>query len=410
MPSELYRFFVGIDWGSQKHRIVVVDGRGTVVHERTIRHDATDIAAFAQWLLERAGGDAATVAVALETPRGALVDALLAAGVHVYALNPKQLDRFRDRYTVAGAKDDRRDALVLATSLVTDLAAFRRLDPEDARLVQLRELTRLEQDVDAELRRLSNRLREQLYRLAPGLVRLCPGADEPWLWTLVERAPTPAAAARLSRAAVARVLAEHRVRRLSADDVRAVLQAPAFPLAPGVVAAAEEHLALLLPRLRLAHEQAHTCAARITRLLAQMAEREEHRDVAILRSLPGVGRKIAATMLAEASRLLATRDYHALRAHGGSAPVTKQSGKQRLVLMRYACNPRLRHAFHCWAQVAIQRDALTRTHYDRLRARGRNYARALRGVVDRLLAILVAMLRTQTLYDPARRRAHANAA
>jgi transposase len=318
----------------------------TVRHERKVPHTGADVAALAHWLADLAGGSAATVAVALEVPRGPLVDALLAQDIHVYALDPKQLDRFRDRYTVAGAKDDRRDARVLAISLLTDLVAFRRLDPEDGRVVQLREVTRLEEDLDAELRRLSNRLREQLYRLTPGLLTLCAGADEPWLWALLARAPTPAAGARLTRAAVARVLGEHRIRRVTAEDVLAVLRAPTFAGAAGVLEAAQEHLALLLPRLWMAHEQQRRCAVRSERLLDDLTRTQEHRDVAILRSLPGVGRKVSATMLAEASRLLAARDYHALRALAGCAPVTKQSGQRRLVAMRYGCNLRLRNTMH----------------------------------------------------------------
>jgi transposase len=404
MSTERYRLFVGIDWGGQEHQIVVVNPDRTVLHTRRVRHTGSDVAALAQWLTDLGEHDAATVAVALEVPRGPLVDALLAQGLHVYALNPKQLDRFRDRYTVAGAKDDRRDALVLATALVTDRAAFRRVDPEDARLVQLREVTRLEEDLQTDLRRLTNRLREQLYRVAPAWLTLCAAADEPWLWALVHRAPLPATAARLSRAAVARVLAEFHVRRLTADEIVTVLRAPALPVGPGVLEAAQEHLAILLPRLQLTHEQQRTCAARIERLLEDLAQTQEHRDVAILRSLPGVGRKVSATMLAEASRLLAARDYHALRSQAGSAPVTKQSGQRRRVAMRYACNPRLRNAVHYWAQVSVQHDAPSGALYARLRARGCTHPRALRGVADRLLAVLIAMLRTQTLYDPERRR------
>ncbi len=407
MATEHYRLFVGIDWGSEAHQVTVVNPERHVQHERKVPHTGADIAALAQWLVDLAGGVAATVAVALEVPRGPLVDALLAQGLHVYAINPKQLDRFRDRYTVAGAKDDRRDARVLATALVTDRAAFRRLDPEDGRVVRLRELTRLEDDLDAEGRRLSNRLREQLYRLLPGLLTLCPGANEPWLWALLGQAGTPAALARLTRPAVARLLATHRIRRLRADDVVAVLRAPAVTVAPGVVEAAEEHFAVLLPRLQMIHDQQHRCAARSERLLDELAQTQEHRDVAILRSLPGVGRKVSATMLAEASRLLAARDYHGLRAHGGCAPITKESGKRRLVTMRYACNPHLRNALHYWAQTSIQHDAAGAALYARLRARGCSYGRALRGVVDRLLAVLIAMLRTQTLYDPTRRRSPA---
>ena len=402
-PEEDYRLFVGVDWGNEAHQVAVVDRARTVVHERSVHHAGADLAALTEWLAEQADGQAGAVAVALEIPRGPVVDALLAQGLHVYAINPKQLDRFRDRYTVAGAKDDRRDALVLATALVTDRAAFRRLDPEDPRLVQLRELTRLEEDVVGEQRRLSNRLREQLHRLAPTLLALCPAADEPWLWALLERAPTPTKAARLSRGTLAALLAEHRVRRVTAEALHAALRAPGLPLAPGGLEAVQEHLALLLPRLRLAEEQQRRCAGRIERLLAELAETQEHRDVAILRSLPGVGRKVSATMLAEASRLLAARDYHALRTHAGCAPVTKQSGKRRVVSMRYGCNPRLRNAVHYWAQVSVKHDPPSGVLYGRLRARGCSHARALRGVGDRLLAVLIAMLRTQTPYDPTRR-------
>jgi transposase len=400
MTTEDHRLFVGVDWGSQEHQVVVVDGERRVRHERRVPHTGVALAALAQWLVGLGDGAAATVAVALEVPRGPLVDTLLAAGLHVYALNPKQLDRFRDRYTMAGAKDDRRDARVLATALVTDRTAFRRLDPEDARVVQLRELTRMEDDLEADRRRLSNRVREQLYRLAPELLALCPGADEPWLWAVLERAPTRP----LARAAVARILAEHRVRRLTAEVVLAALRAPQLPLAPGVREAAQAQLVVLLPRLRLTHEQLRHCAARSERLLDGLAQTQEHRDVAILRSLPGVGRKVSATMLAEASRLLAARDYHALRTHAGCAPITHASGTRRRVAMRYACNSRLRNALHFWAQTAVQHDAVGAALYARLRVRGCTHSRALRGVADRLLAVLIAMLRAQTLYDPTRRR------
>jgi transposase len=410
MENEAYRFWAGVDWGSEEHRVVVVDRQKRIVREWRVPHTGADLAACAHALAELAAGAVEAVAVAIEVPRGAVVETFLAQGFHVYAINPKQLDRFRDRYSVAGAKDDRRDGFVLAISVLTDREAFRRVQPEDPRVVRLRELTRLENDLDTEQRRLSNRLREQLYRIAPGLLALCPGADEPWLWALLERAPTPAAAAALARAAIARVLVEHRIRRVTADQVYAVLRAPALAVGPGVVAAAEDHLAMLLPRLRLIAEQRRDCAARTARVLRDLTDTQEHRDVAILQSLPGVGRKISATMLAEASQLLAARDYHALRAHAGTAPVTIQSGKSRQIRMRYSCNVRLRNAVHHWASTSVRHDPPSRALYQTARARGCNHNRAVRGVADRLLAVLIAMLRTQTLYDPRRRTQPAPAA
>ncbi len=59
-----------------------------------------------QWLGEQTGVAPQAMAIGIEPPRGVLVDTLIERGFCVFALNPKQLDRFRDRFTVAGAKDD----------------------------------------------------------------------------------------------------------------------------------------------------------------------------------------------------------------------------------------------------------------------------------------------------------------
>ena len=145
------------------------------------------------------------------------------------------------------------------------------------------------------------------------------------------------------------------------------------------------------------------------RLLARLASMErpegeasEHRDVEILQSLPGVGRIVAATMLTDATGPLADRDYATLRAHAGAAPVTKRSGKRAVVHMRYACKGALRQALYHWARTSIQLDAAARAYYKALRARGHRHGRALRSVGDRWLRILIAMLKTRTLYDATR--------
>jgi transposase len=122
--------------------------------------------------------------------------------------------------------------------------------------------------------------------------------------------------------------------------------------------------------------------------------------VRIVRSLIGVGRRVSATMFAEAAQLLGDRDYPALRAHAGIAPVTRQSGKRQQVVMRYACNRRLREAVYHWARVSVQHDERSTGLYAAARRRGHTHGRALRGVADRLLRMLVAMLKSHTVYDP----------
>jgi transposase len=407
MAESEYLCFVGVDWGSETHVVCVLDRDRRCIAERSVPHTGIGLTALADELTALAPAEPGRIAVAIEVPRGAVVDTLLERGMHVFSLNPKQLDRFRDRHTVAGAKDDRRDAFVLADSLRTDLPAFRRVQPDHPRVVELRELSRVEDDLGQELRRLSNRLREQLQRFYPQALTLCSGADEPWFWALLERAPTPVHAQRLSVKTVTAVLKVYRVRRFTVQSIRGALQTPAVHVAPGTVEAASAHIALLLPRLRLLQEQRTAVARRIEALLDELGQEAvpgEHRDVTILRSLPGVGRVVAATVLAEAARPLAARDYQTLRAHGGIAPVTRQSGKTLSVSMRYGCNPRLRNAFYHWARTSVQNDPHCREHYDRLRSQGHAHARALRGVADRSLGVLVAMLTSRTLYDSNRRR------
>lgn len=406
MESE-YRIYVGIDWATQAHQACVLDRSGGVLGERSFEHTGSAIAAFAQWLSELAGGEPGQVAVAIEVPRGAVVETLVERGFHVYAINPKQLDRFRDRHSVAGAKDDRRDAFVLGDSLRTDRPCFRRVRLDHPLVIQLRELSRMDEELKRERNQLVKRLREQLHRFFPQMLRLCPAADEPWLWSLLKLAPSPSAVPHLRPGGVERLLREHRIRRLSAPEVMAALRSPALHVAPGVVEAATEHIALLLPRLGLVHSQGQRCGARIEALLDALqaaegdnGELREHRDVEILRSLPGVGRVVTATVLAEASAALADRDYHGLRAHAGIAPVTKQSGRHRTVLMRYACNQRLRNALYHGARVAAMCDPSSKAYYTSLRQHGHTHGRALRAVADRLLRILFAMLRNRTLFDP----------
>jgi transposase len=416
--EQIFDWFVGVDWASDVHQMCLLDRAGRVHLERAVTHTAHDVQACVEALLRQTASPRERIAVAIETPRGTLVNTFLEHGFAVFAINPKKLDRFRDRFTVAGAKDDRRDAQVLGDSLRTDAQAFQRVQLDDALIVQLRELSRLEDDLQADVRRLTNRLREQVYRIHPPLLTLCEGADERWFWTLVEQAVTPRDRARLSITAVRTLLRTHRIRRWTAEQVVETLHTPSFSTMPGVLEAARVQIDLLIERLRMIASQRRRCGTQSERLLDQLRTREtgtgepaEHRDIEILESLPGVGRMVTATMLAEAARPLAERDYPTLRACVGTAPVTERSGNRRrpFVKMRRACNQRLRQAAYHWGRVSIQRDQASRTYYGGLRARGHSHARALRSVVDRWLRILMAMLRDRTVYDATRFSHHGTA-
>ena len=399
-----FRLLVGIDWATEAHQICVIDCDRQVLRELSVKATGTGLSKLVEVLNELSGGDPANTAVAIEVPRGPIVETLLERGFVVFAINPKQLDRFRDRHSVAGAKDDRRDAFVLADSLRTDRHLFRRVETDDPVIIQLRELSRMDDDLASEMTRLTHRLRSLLQRYYPQVLSLGSVAEDRWLWALLELAPTPEQARRLRPKRIEKLLAAHRIRRLQTSEVLAALRSEPLTVVPGTIDATRTHLQLLLPRLRLAHQQRKECAKRIDKLLdeLQLTEGEdgEHRDVEILRSLPGVGRLVAATLLSEATRALVERDYHVLRALCGAAPVTRQSGKYTRVAMRYACSGRLKNAIYYWAGSSVRSDPFSKLQYARFRAKGHTHARALRGVADRLLRILVAMLTTRSLYDP----------
>jgi transposase len=400
--------FVGVDVGDARFQVCPVDASGGSPDQGGFIHDAEGIGEAIAWL--RSMG-AERVLIALESPRGAIVAGFLEAGFEVYSINPKQLDRFRDRFSVAGSKDDRLDARVLGDSLRTDARAFRRLILEPGWLVRMRQASRMEDELKQEQRRSANRLRAALHEYHVALLALLPSADEPWFWDLVAMASTPELGARLRPKQVERLLAEHRIRRITAQDVIERLRRPAVPAMPGVVEAGSIHALMLVPRLHLLTQQLTQCQAQIQKLLDELGAEEtfeqtsEHRDVLILRSLPGAGRYVVATMLAEAYWALQQRDYRLLRALCAVAPVTEQSGRHRSVHMRYACNRRLRNAVHHWAWNATLVDPHFERLYKGMRGRGLSHGRALRGVADRLLHVTVAVLRNATCYDASLRSA-----
>lgn len=398
-------WFVGIDWATQSHCVCLLDAEGRRVGQREFAHGGAGLTELRDWLLEKTKAAPGQIAVAIEMPHGPVVEMLLEHGFVVFAINPKQLDRFRDRFTVAGAKDDRRDAYVLGGSLRTDRAAFRQLAADNPAMIELREWSRMADELQQERTRLANRLRQQLWRYYPQAAKLTDDVADDWFLALWQKVPTPGSAAKASEKAIARVLSAYRIRRLDAATVLKILrEAPLF-VAPGTTEAACAHIRSLAARLHLVNQQIKEAQQNLDRLCAVLEEENpsgqslEQCDVTILRSWPGIGRINLATLLAEAAEPLHRRDYHALRALAGVAPVTRQSGKQRFVVRRLACNRRLQSAVHHWSRVAIQHDAAARRRYDALRQRGHGHARALRSVGDRLLYALCTTLKRQTPYD-----------
>lgn len=397
--------FVGIDLGRWLHVASVVDDNGKFVAERGFAHSAEGLTATTDWLIDLAEQDPKRILVAIEKPHGAVVETLLVRGIAVFAVNPKQVDRFRDRFALSGAKDDRRDAFVLADALRTDGHRFQRLRLPPPEIIVLREHLRSRSQLVKQHVALSSQLRELTVGCWPHLLELAPKSkavdaffgELVLLFFDVDNA---------NMDCLRDLIQKHRIRRVTFDEVVRTLQAPALCVAPGTRDAAQAHVTLIVHQLLL--------VIRLRRQADQFLEKwfKKHQkcsegyltDAAILASLPGVGALVLASLLCFAHDAVRLRSLDALRSLGGVAPVTKQSGKRRQVLLRRARSQPLNFALHHWAHMAVLRDAKSEQHYRRLRDKGHSHARALRGVIDRLLSVAVAMLRDRSLYDPTKRK------
>ena len=406
MAQEAFAWFAGVDWGSERHHACIVDAQGIIAGEREFPHSGAGLAELGDWLLLIAG-EASAVAVAIEVPHGPVVDSLIDRGFALYAINPKQLDRLRDRFSVAGAKDDRRDAYVLADGVRTDRRLFRRLQVADPRLIELRAWSRLAEELQEERVRLTNRMHHQLWRYYPQMLKLADDLAAGWLLELWTLAPTPSKARRLRKSTIERLLKQHRIRRMDAETALGILKEPAIKVADGVAEAASIHLRSLIARLRVINRELREAEHKLDEICAVIGETGaasgvclQRQDIMILRSMPGIGRINLAALLSEGSGPLSSRDYPALRTLCGAAPVTRRSGKSHIVLMRYAAHVRLRNTVYHWARVASQHDPKCRARYGALRQRGHSHGRALRSVADRLLGLACVLLKRQTLFDP----------
>lgn len=392
--------FCGIDWAEGHHDIALVDQHGQVLVSRRIEDTAAGLAELLKILC--AAGDQAEdrIPVAIETTRGLLVAALRSSGRDVYAINPMAVARYRDRHTVSRKKSDAQDAAALANILRTDRHAHRPM-PRDSELAQaIAVLARAQQDAVWERQQQSNRIRSLLREYYPSVLRAFPNSADlatPVARALLNAAPTPSKAARLTRSQIRRILVKAgRTRNLEAatDDLHPILREPGLRQLPAVEAAFGTQLEALLLQFDATCQSLESLTAAVEEVF------HTHPDAQILTSFPGLGAIAGARILAEIGddrTRFATAS--ALKAYAGAAPVTRASGKSCTVLARRVKNNRLAAAGYVWAFSALTRSPGARAHYDRRKAHGDRHTAAQRNLFNRLLGCLHYCLQTRQPYD-----------
>lgn len=397
--------WVGVDWGFEHCQVHVEDGAGAKVEDvggrvATKPKSLTHLLNALVKLVDRPS----QLQVGIERATGRVVEHFLAAGCTVYNVNPAKVDLGRQLVSMSNAKDDERDARVLARVVRSFPEAFQPLVPMDPLSRALRQTSRQRHALVKQRTQLRNRLGAALREYYPAMLEL--GSFETqWQTVLLGQLPTPEAAKLASVSDVSLVLRKHRSRQ-KAGELLETLRQPAPVVGADFVEAMGFEVPMWADQLLLVMKQIASVERRIEGLLNTMDDESEQAgpsDVEIARSLPGVGSRTLASIIGEGLLSLARDDLRAARCVSGVAPVTETTGKrQRLrsgkVVMRRACNHYVRDTLHQVVLCALPNHPEIKARFESLRARGQTVGAACRRIADQLIRALHAMLRDRTLY------------
>lgn len=389
--------YTGIDWSDSTHDFCILDEAGEKIESFSIAHSPDGLEAAHRRMTQHAGPE--QMRVAIETKDSLLVDFLLELGYTLFFLNPKQTDRFRDRHRMSRSKNDSFDAYVLADAVRTDAHLFNALSPLDEQSLMLRVLTRTREGLIGRKVAVQNEITAYLKRYFPAALELFDGIDNLEAISFLGQYPTWEQARTVSVTRIASMLTKSggvskAIANRHALKAHGILKQTQMAPSAGVARAYPVAVKSLLRQMKEILVEMDSLDGEISKSYM------DHPNKELIDSLPGVaeilGPVIAAELGADVTRFA---DVKTLKAFCGSSPVTIQSGKCRFVHFRRACNSHLRRALHLAGQSAISRAGWARELYDRLRASGKSYGRALRAVADQLLEMLYAMLIRRIPYD-----------
>lgn len=397
--------FVGDDWAEDHHDVELQDPAGRRLARARLPEGVVGIARLHELVAAQLGEDDGPeqVVVGIETDRGPWVQALLAAGYQVFPVNPRQVARYRERHGTSGAKSDAGDAHTLADMVRTDRHQLRAAAGDSDLAEAIKLLARAHQTLIWDRQRHLLRLRAALVEFFPAALAAFPDLAAADALELLQAAPDPTSAARLSRARIAAALtrASRRGVPAKAAQIQQALRAEQLPQPETVVAAYAATVGAAVAVIGTLNAQIEALAGQVE------AHFGEHRDAAIYRSQPGLGGVLGARVLGEFGDDPGRyRDARARKNYAGSSPVTKQSGKKKVVVARFVRNDRLADPLHQQAFCALTASPGARAYYDQLRARGTGHHAALRQLSNRLVGILHGCLKTRTRYSEATAWSH----
>jgi transposase len=390
-------WYAGIDWADDHHDLVIVDDVGEIMRTLRVAHTAEGIRELIALLRTTLTQPDQTVAweqlvCVIETTHGLLITALLEAGVPLYPVNPKTVDR---RRKPSGAKTDSIDAYLLAKTGRSDLRDLVRLRPDSPLIQELKALTRDQDSLIHTQTRLVNQLTACLKAYFPAALDLFQKLHQPCTLIFLQTYPTLAQAQAASLDDLAALLREARhpnARERACEIWQQLHQAHLEADALSVRTKSRLMLALV-GQLQPVIEQIAAYDAEIAQVFAR------HPDHATFASLPRAGKRLAPRLLAEWGDDRARyRDAQSVQMLAGTAPVPFQSGQYARVHKRYACIKPLRNALQQFAWQSTVQEGWARDYYQRKRREGKSHQMALRALANTWVRIIYAVWHKREVY------------
>lgn len=377
--------FVGLDWARDKHDVAVQLGGHSRIEHAQLPHTPERVQAWLRELEAQCPGR--TIAIALETSRGPIVNILLESPLVVlYPVNPRSLARFRETFSPNGSKNDQPDAALLLSLLVQHrdkLTAFR---PHDEATRYLKALVEQRRKLVDWRKSITQRLGDALEMYYPA-AKVLAGNDlsAPMACAFLRRWPTLAHIKRARPATVRTFYQKHRCRSAARIDTRLEYLEAAQPLTtdPAII---EPYSYLVLTLVK----QLEALVTDITALDALVAEKfADHTEAFLFTALPGAGAIFAPRLVAalgtDRSRFPAAVEVQKC---SGIAPVTRRSGKSHVVHWRWSTSTFIRQTFHEFAQYSLPHCRWANACYAEQRRRGKSHHAAVRVVAYKWIRII----------------------
>jgi hypothetical protein len=387
--------FVGDDWGEAQHDVTILDEQGRQIGRLSIA-DTVEGARRLQDLVADHADTPEDVVVGIETAHGLLPQFLVAAGFEMYVINPLGASRYRERHAVSGAKSDAGDSKMLADLVRTDRHNHRRYLGDSDLAAAVKVLARSHKELIWSRQRHLNQLRSTLRVYYPAILGIVDELGSAEALALLHRASTPAEGRSLSQSKI-RTLVEGAGRKRGVEArvqaIQQALRSAQLEAPPLLTRAYGTSVRALVAMVRAASDQIAGLEAELTQSF------ETHPDAEIIRSLPGLGAVLGARVLAEfgdePTRFV---DARARKNYAGTSPITRASGKRKVVAARYVRNQWLADTLDRWAFCSLTASPGARRYYDTLRARGQGHHAALRTLANRWVGVLHACLVSRQRY------------